>query len=139
MKPAAAFRESKKVRVYYDGLCHLCSREINHYRGMTGAERIVFIDITEAAFNATEEGLDPVKVHKTMHVRDADGHLRLGVDAFITIWTELPALRFVVPMARAKPIHLLLTLLYSTFAAIRPLLPRKSCENSPYCETHSKP
>jgi predicted DCC family thiol-disulfide oxidoreductase YuxK len=129
---------SEKLNVYFDGLCHLCSREINHYRSMKGAENINFIDITSPNFDATQEGLDPIEIHKNMHVRDRQGRLHLGVDAFIWIWNELPALRFLVPIARVAPIHLVLKICYSVFAKVRPLLPRKSCEDSPYCETHIK-
>lgn len=128
-----------QVTVYYDGLCRLCSREINHYRGMRGAEALRFIDITSPDFDAPREGVDPVEVHKTMHVRDASGRLHLGVDAFICIWDQLPSLRFLVPVARTVPIHWVLRGFYAVFASVRPWLPRKSCESSPYCESRSQP
>ncbi len=129
----------KNLNVYYDGLCHLCSREINHYKGMKGSEKINFIDITTSAFDAATEGLDPAEIHKTMHVRNKFGHIHVGIDAFIAIWEELPALRFLAPMARVRPVHLVLRSFYAIFAKVRPLLPRKSCESSPYCEVKLKP
>lgn len=127
--------QNAKLTVFYDGLCHLCSREIKHYRGMRGAENIVFVDITGPGFSAKDEGLDPVEVHKSFHVRDRDGRIVSGVDAFICIWDELEVLRFLAPVARWFPVHTLLKVLYGAFALVRPLLPRKSCEGSPYCET----
>lgn len=127
-----------KISIYYDGLCHLCSREINHYRKMKGAENINFIDITTSSFDAKKENLDPVQIHKTMHVKDQEGHFHVGVDAFICIWKNLPALRFMVPIAKLAPIRGLLKIIYSGFAKVRPLLPRKSCETSPYCDTKPK-
>lgn len=126
------------ITVYYDGLCHLCSREVGHYQRMKGAENIHFVDITEAAFDAGKEGLNPVEIHKTMHVRDKNGKIVLGIDAFISIWNELPSLRFLVPIASFRAVHFILKTLYAGFARIRPLLPRKSCENSPYCEIKYK-
>lgn len=127
----------KNISVYYDGLCHLCSREIGHYRGMRGAESIRFVDITAGDFNALKEGVDPRAIHRVMHVKDVSGDLHTGVDAFLRIWAELPALRFFIPLARFGPVNLLLRAAYAGFARIRPLLPRKSCEASPYCETKS--
>lgn len=127
------------ITVYYDGLCHLCSREINHYRTMAGAENIQFIDITSNDFDAAKENLDPHEIHRNMHVRDRQGELRLGVDAFICIWNELPALRFLAKLAKTGAIHSVLEVLYAGFAKVRPFLPRKSCDNSPYCEIHTKP
>jgi predicted DCC family thiol-disulfide oxidoreductase YuxK len=123
-----------KLSVYFDGLCHLCSREINHYKKMNGAEKIRFIDITAADFNPQLEQLDPVQIHKVMHVRDRAGRLHLGVDAFLQIWLEFPLLKRLVPIARFWPIYWVLRAFYAIFAKIRPLLPKKSCETSPYCE-----
>lgn len=124
----------KKITVFYDGLCHLCSREINHYKKMRGCENINFTDITSAEFDAKVEKLDPFAIHQTLHARDRDGKVKTGVDVFILIWSELPALKFLVPIAKTKPIYYVMTLFYSVFAKIRPMLPRKSCEDSPYCE-----
>lgn len=127
-----------KLKVYYDGLCRLCSFEIHHYRGMKGAENIHFVDITDPTFDPAKENLDPFLIHKKMHVRDRHGELHIGVNAFICIWQELPALQSLVPLARFRPIHSLLVGVYSVFARIRPWLPRKSCESSPYCEVHQR-
>ncbi len=127
-----------KTTVYYDGLCHLCSREIEHYKGMKGSENLLFVDITSMSFDATKEELDPQEIHRNMHVRGKDGELKVGVNAFIAIWKELPSLNFLVPIARFKPINMVLKIFYALFAQVRPLLPRKSCEDSPYCELHQK-
>lgn len=126
--------ENKKLTIFYDGLCHLCSREINHYKKMRGSENIIFTDITSADFDAQLENLDPFAIHQSLHARDINGNIKTGVDVFIAIWKELPALKFLVPIAQTKPIHYMMTLFYAVFAKIRPLLPRKSCEASPYCE-----
>lgn len=124
----------KTITVYFDGLCRLCSREIRHYQKLEGADRVRFVDIAQADFKAEKEGVDPVDIHRTMHVRDRNGKLQLGVDAFICIWSELPSLRFLVPLAKLAPIHFILRCGYFVFSKIRPLLPRKNCETSPYCE-----
>ncbi|WP_291515940.1 DUF393 domain-containing protein [Bdellovibrio sp. ArHS] len=123
-----------EIAVYYDGLCHLCSREIEHYKKMKGANNIWFVDITSSDFNAATEGLDPHKIHQSLHVKDKDGQVYLGVDAFIMIWTQLNSLKKVASVASFKPVKRLLQTGYFLFAKIRPLLPRKNCSDSPYCE-----
>jgi len=125
-----------KVKVYYDGLCILCSREIDHYRRQAGGEGISFVDITDPRFSAQQEGLDPFLVHKVMHVRAADGELKTGVDAFITIWQQLPRYQPIARIAKHKSIQFFLNAGYQGFVKIRPYLPRKSrdCETSPYCD-----
>lgn len=128
-----------KITVYFDGLCHLCSREINQYRKMRGAERIEFLDITSPRFDAVREGVDPKEVHRHLHVKDRDGSFKVGVDAFIAIWRELPALKALSRLASKNPIHKTIDIAYGLFAKIRPLLPRKNCVDSPYCEIkHSR-
>ena len=123
-----------KISLYYDGLCHLCSREINHYRKMAGSEKIRFVDITALDFRAESENLDPTEIHKVIHVRDRQGQIHKGVDAFICIWSELTALKKFVSMTRFGLVYWALNAAYSIFAHLRPMLPRKSCEASPYCE-----
>lgn len=138
MNLAIEEKPMKTISVYYDGLCHLCSREINHYKTLQGSEKVDFVDITDPLFQAQQWGLDPVKVHQSLHVRDRSGSFQTGVDAFICIWQELSALRFLASIARVKPIYSVMKILYFVFAKVRPLLPRKSCETSPYCEAPKK-
>lgn len=125
-----------RIQVYFDGLCHLCSREIDHYRKLKGSEQIEFVDITAPDFDPRKSGLDPVRVHREMHVRKSDGSLAIGVDAFIAIWDTLPRYQFAARLARNRIPHALLTAGYKVFARVRPYLPRKKsdCNNSPYCE-----
>jgi predicted DCC family thiol-disulfide oxidoreductase YuxK len=130
--------EKNKIKVYYDGLCRLCSREMDHYRSQAGSENIDFIDICAPGFDPSAEGLDPMKVHKEMHVRRQDGSMATRVDAFTVIWETLPKYRFLVKFARNRQIHSLLDAGYTIFAKVRPWLPRKTlsadCQSSPYCE-----
>jgi len=129
------------MKVYYDGLCHLCSKEINHYRSLNGAEQIQFIDITSAEFSAEAEGLDPYAVHKVMHVRDDEGQIHKRVDAFIQIWQKLPKYQWAARIAEKAPVKAVLEVGYSAFAAARPYLPKKAkadCSESPYCSVHSE-
>jgi predicted DCC family thiol-disulfide oxidoreductase YuxK len=114
-----------KVTVYFDGECHLCSREIDYYRQAKGNECMAFIDITDRAFDARREGLDAGRVYREMHVRRADGSLAVGVDAFIAIWETLPGFRWAACAARWKPVHFALRLGYAVFARLRPYLPRR--------------
>jgi len=123
------------IRVYFDGLCHLCSREIDHYRTQRGSEHIEFVDITAPGFDPESEGLDPVRVHRAMHVRRADGTLAVGVDAFIELWEWMPRYRLAARVSRSPVPRFFLRVGYRMFAAARPYLPKRGrgCEQSPYC------
>ncbi len=130
--------EKNQIKVYYDGLCVLCSTEIDHYRKQIGSERIDFINICAEGFDTKLEGLDPIQVHKEMHVRNTDGSIVTRVEAFILIWETLPKFNWLVKFARQAQIRACLELGYTIFAKVRPWLPRRSalseCQNSPYCE-----
>lgn len=127
---------SLKGSIFYDGLCVLCSREINHYRNQKGSDRFEFLDITALEFDATKHGVDPRAVHKVMHVRDTSGHLFTGPDAFRAIWKELPKYQFLYRWTDNQIARRLMSIGYAGFVRIRPYLPRKKadCATSPYCE-----
>jgi predicted DCC family thiol-disulfide oxidoreductase YuxK len=103
--------------IYYDGLCIACSAEINHYRKQAGANRFSFVDITQPDFKAEEHGIDPFLAHKIMHVRDTQGVLRQGVDAFRAIWQELPRYQFLVRWSERKAFRSILELGYRFFVS----------------------
>jgi predicted DCC family thiol-disulfide oxidoreductase YuxK len=126
------------TQVYFDGLCHLCSREIDHYRRQTGSSGLKFVDITSSEFDARNEGLDAAKVHRELHVRRSDGSLATGVDAFIAIWQILPKYHWLAKLAGITVVKAILGVGYRAFATIRPLLPRRKadCSTSPYCEVN---
>lgn len=126
--------------IFYDGLCVLCSREIEHYRRQVGSERFEFIDITTPDFDPAIHNVDPAAVHKFMHVKDPAGQLHTGVEAFRAIWKELPRYNFLYRWTDNKLAQRLMKIGYSVFVQIRPYLPRKKddCNKSPYCDLNSK-
>ncbi len=123
-----------KTKVYFDGACHLCSREIEHYRPKAVSGRVEFIDIASPGFSAIAEGLDPVRVNREMHVRDENGELHYGVGAFIQLWKTLPGYSGWARIAEMPGIHQVLQIGYRGFAALRPFLPKRKVAG---CDTGS--
>jgi predicted DCC family thiol-disulfide oxidoreductase YuxK len=128
--------KSTLLTVYYDGLCRLCSAEIHHYKKQKGSEKINFMDITATGFNASAEGVDPIQVHKIMHVKKNNGELITEVAAFFEIWKLLPRYHWAFKLAQNRFVRPLLDTGYNLFAIARPYLPRRkeACADSPYCE-----
>lgn len=125
------------LTVYFDGLCPLCSREIEHYRRQAGSDQIAFVDITTPEFDPAAHGLDPKAVHRHLHARDEKGDLHVGVGAFIAIWNLLPRYRWAASLAAKSFVRPALNVGYEAFARVRPWLPRArraECAASPYCE-----
>lgn len=126
-----------QLKVFYDGLCELCSREIAHYQRQKGSEYIEFIDIFSASFQADDYGLDPKAVHKNLHAITPEGKVLVGVDTFVAIWKILPRYQFAAKIASRTFISKVGKNFYALFTLIRPYLPRKKhdqCSSSPYCD-----
>ena len=128
---------SQKVKVYYDGLCVVCSKEMDVYKKKDVEKKIHFIDISSSVFDASLEGLDSQKVKKVLHVKDSHNKLHTGVDGFIAIWDVLGILRPLSKMAQSRFLRPFFDLGYFSFAKIRPLLPKKKCDQG-NCHLHGK-
>jgi predicted DCC family thiol-disulfide oxidoreductase YuxK len=120
-----------QLTVYYDGACHLCSREIDHYRKVDRDGQLRLVDISAAEFRAEAVGLDAEQVQKVMHVRLADGTLATGLQAFIAIWQVLPGFGRLAKLAQAPVLNPLMRGGYRAFAAIRPYLPKRARPDCP--------
>lgn len=114
--------------LYFDGACHLCSREIETYRRQDRNHRLEFVDISLPNFDARSVGLDPVQVNKHFHVRLANGVIVTGADAFIEVWKILPQWRVMASLANRPWIRRLMQSSYAVFAEVRPLLPKRKAD-----------
>ncbi|WP_462321151.1 thiol-disulfide oxidoreductase DCC family protein [Halochromatium sp.] len=79
-----------ELQTFFDGGCPLCSREIAYYRKIDRDHRIQWIDITQEADALAKAGLDLPSAMRRLHVRDSEGRVLSGVEAFIAIWQRLP-------------------------------------------------
>ncbi|MGL4549650.1 MAG: thiol-disulfide oxidoreductase DCC family protein [Gemmataceae bacterium] len=121
------------LTLFYDGLCPLCSREIDHYRrAAAGDPSVAFVDIAGPGFDAASFGLDPARVHREMHVTEGEA-VHVGVDAFLAIWRRIPGHRWLLSLARLPLADLFLRAGYFFFATVRPWLPRKQACDAGTC------
>lgn len=82
-----------ELKVYYDGACPICVREMKSYMRMDRSGRVDWFDITDQDEVLRAEGVDPVQALNELHVRRADGSIATGVDAFILLWRVVPLMR----------------------------------------------
>jgi predicted DCC family thiol-disulfide oxidoreductase YuxK len=123
-----------QLSVYFDGLCPLCSREIEHYRKKDIDQQIQFVDISVPQFDARAEGLDPDKVHERFHVKTKEGTIVDGVDAFRQIWQTLGIFKPLSWAAQSRWLRPPMDLGYVIFAKIRPFFRRKQSCDTGYCQ-----
>ena len=81
------------VSVYYDGSCPLCRREMSFYRKRRGAEAVAWVDVSRPCNLPAD--LSRAGAMARFHVRDANGRLVDGGEAFAELWKQLPGLRWV--------------------------------------------
>ncbi|BAQ48643.1 MULTISPECIES: DUF393 domain-containing protein [Methylobacterium] len=90
------------LTVYYDGACPLCRREIAHYRGRAGAERVRFVDLAGPGRLDLGPDLDLAAARARFHVREADGRLVSGAAAFARLWRRFPGWRWLARLVELR-------------------------------------
>lgn len=119
-----------KLRILYDGRCHLCYREIQHYLKKDKNQLIDAIDISSNDFDPSSYNLSFDEVNLHLHTIDSQNNIYKGIDAFIQIWSRLPMYHYIIPIFSNKILRPLWDLQYEVFAKyIRQNLPKRKCQN----------
>ena len=108
------------IKVFFDGNCPICNREIMFYKRLAkeGSE-ITWYDISQdhkplKIINKTKQDC-----LKRLHVLDQDQSIKVGVDAFITIWKKIKYFSIIALLINNKPTKKLLNTIYNFYADYR--------------------
>jgi predicted DCC family thiol-disulfide oxidoreductase YuxK len=115
--------EQPELIVYFDGSCPLCRAEIAHYRRQQGADRLCFLDVSQAD-GRIDSDLARENLLARFHVRRSNGQLVSGAAAFVSIWRLLPRWRRAARIAALPGMMTLLESGYRLFLPARPALAR---------------
>ena len=118
---ASPDHEADAVRVYFDGGCPVCSREIALYRQWPGTEGFDWIDVSRVDAAALGSDLDRTAAMARMHVRRADGELVSGAAAFAEMWRHMQGLRWLGRLLALPLVKAVADLAYRGFLRVRPL------------------
>ena len=107
------------IKVFYDGKCGLCSKEINYYKSIAPKNTFEWYDIA-----TNQSDLKHIKVSQYdalmyLHVLDKQSNLRIGVDAFISIWCELRFWNLLSILIKLPFVYSLAKFMYKIFAGYR--------------------
>ena len=85
----------EKLTVLYNDKCPVCSLEIDHYRALCEKRTLplAFEEISREGEVLQSSGLSVDEAKKRLHVRLPSGEIRVGVDAFLALWAEMPGYR----------------------------------------------
>lgn len=106
--------------IYFDGACPICAREIATYQSWRGGDRIHWVDASHCSEQELGEELERTQALAKLHARDENGVLVSGAAAFVTIWQQLPALKWMTPCLERAWFIRLIDRLYFMFLKIRP-------------------
>ena len=109
----------QRTRMFYDGGCPLCRREVAHYRRLDRRGRIDWVDISQDPETLAALGVTLEQAMARLHVQDRQGRLLTGVPAFAAVWDELPGYRHLARLVRALGLVPALDWGYARFARRR--------------------
>jgi predicted DCC family thiol-disulfide oxidoreductase YuxK len=108
------------LTVYFDGSCPLCRREISLYQGLPSKQLLQWVDVSTPM--ALPSGLTCELAMRRFHVRDAQGRLYSGAEAFSVLWRCFAGWRVLGWMTAVPPLSWLAEAAYRLFLPVRPRL-----------------
>ncbi len=108
-------------KVYYNSACPVCKAGIEKQRAMMercGVEDVEWVDVHTRPEMADETPSSLEQVRERLHVRDDNGQIRIGADAFIFLWLRTPRLHWLGRIAQLPVIRQVFQLCYNAFARL---------------------
>ena len=93
-------RTHRRIAVWFDSGCPLCTREVAIMRRLDWFNRVDFIDI----YTAESCPLDPLLLLQRFHAQETHGSIVSGAEAFAAPWRHLPSLRPRGDVAHRRPV-----------------------------------
>jgi predicted DCC family thiol-disulfide oxidoreductase YuxK len=112
---------SGTVKVWFDGACPLCLREIALMRRLDQRGAITFVDVASGADPSCP--IDRAQLLARFHAEE-DGVVHSGAAAFAAMWRAIPLLRPLGLAARNRTVLRVLEAAYLRFLKVRPRLQR---------------
>jgi len=107
-------------KVFFDGSCPICRREISFYQRRRGAAYLSWIDVSQYPDGEIMPGLTKVRALSRFHVLEENGILHSGSQAFAALWLHLPGFNWLGRLCRLPPLVWLLNQSYRLFLKFRP-------------------
>ena len=108
-----------KIKVWFDGACPLCRREIDMMRWLDRRNAINFIDVSGSGDPSCP--VDQSELLARFHAEE-NGEVLSGAAAFAAMWRAIPGLRALGLIARNRTVLRVLEWLYLRFLKVRPRL-----------------
>ena len=113
---------SSTIRVFYDGACPLCQREVKRYQALISKQKedIDWVDISKNQDELKAECINYDDAMRLIHIKDGSGVHQVGLEGMLTLWDKIPYYRVVSGLIRKLPLsHSALAKLYEFLAKHR--------------------
>lgn len=108
--------EGGKTTVYYNSACPVCRSGVAAHQGAMAACEIEWIDVHANPEAVRALGIDIEAVREKLHVRDADGRVQVGTDAFGALWSRTRGLRWLARLLAFPRVRAFAQYAYDAFA-----------------------
>lgn len=108
-------------KVYYNSACPVCNAGIKDQRQRMeacGIKDVEWVDVHAHPEAVSEVGASLEQVRERLYVKDADGRLNVGADAFTKLWSQTPGQRWLARLLRLPILRQLTHLAYNGFARL---------------------
>ena len=99
------------IKVFFDGKCNLCSKEINYYKSIADKNIFQWLDIASNPKYLKSINVLQKDALLYLHATDENNKLFKGVDAFLLIWKNIKywkILYFLISLPIIKQLSILL-------------------------------
>ena len=103
-------------KIFYDGRCKICKREIDLYKRLSDCDNIKWYDVHTNQGALAKVKKSKEECLKLLHVFDDNNNLYIGVDAFIIIWKKTKYFKFIAFLIDFKFFKIPLNFLYKFYA-----------------------
>ena len=106
-------------KVYYNSACPICNAGIENQRKRMkacGLKDIEWVDVHTNPGAVSEIGASLNQVRERLYVKDLNGKLNVGADAFTYLWSQTNGQRWLAKLFRLPVFMQLWRLMYNLFA-----------------------
>ena len=107
------------IKVYFDGVCSHCSKEIAHYKTIAPDSVFQWIDVAADPNAMNDYKITQASALLYLHAIDDRDIIYVGSDAFALIWKNLPKWRLLGQMISLPIIRNITKIIYTSFARYR--------------------
>tara|TARA_X000000950_G_scaffold212800_1_gene256015 strand:+ start:185 stop:532 length:348 start_codon:yes stop_codon:yes gene_type:complete len=109
----------KKIKVFYDGNCKVCDREISYYKKNDSNKKFEWVNIHNSRSEINRLNIQKKELMDVLHIETESGKILKGVDAFLEIWSNFKYFRSLAFIVKIKPIKRLTEIFYKIWAKKR--------------------